>query len=360
MSGLFSDIINSEMSKETETEAKPSLFDRQKASFKKDSSLKSLSDTLFGKDHEQDQLIDIPLEAIEVGEQVRKTFDDDEIKELAASINEHGLLQPVTVHKLDGNRYFLICGEKRYRACKYNGAPSIRAVVISQPKNKDEMLALQIIENMHRSTPPVFDIADAFSKLKVNHSVDEMCKFLSCKKTYIYNMLNIFKLTDKEERELFKELNLSFLQKYTDFKSNFLERAKRVFYAIGNEYAKLDDSEKNKEKLQQIANYMLKKAISEKKREQKEEDLQKKLQKVDRSYKNLDLTKNVTFSWKKIDKIRPQTSALLDEYIAEHPLTKPVNVIAEALAEYLSKENSNYEGRRSEGNRTASDESSLG
>ena len=357
MTGIFSDFIKNEVTTE---DKKTSLFDRQKEGFKKDNSIMSLSNALFGKEQNKNQLIDIPLDSIVVGKQVRTDFDSEEIQELAESIKEHGLLQPVTVHKLDGNKYYLICGEKRFRACKVLGAATIKSVVISQPKNQDEMLALQIIENMHRSTPPVFDIAVALSKLKESHSVDEICKTLSCKKSYVYNNVNIVKYTDENERELFKSLNLAFLLKYVDFKSKVKAEARKVCEAIQIAFNNLPEEKNNKEDRQQIANKILKKAINLYIQEEKEKKLKEKLKSAGQNYENLQIGKNITFSWKKIDKIQPQTSAMLEAYITKHPLSKPVEVIAEALAEYLSKESSENETRRSGDHSSSGDLASLG
>lgn len=80
--------------------------------------------------------------------QPRKQFDENSIKELANSIKEKGLLQPIIVRKV-GDKYLIIAGERRYRACKLLGMEKIPCVVKAVDDAKD-ILEIQIIENMQR------------------------------------------------------------------------------------------------------------------------------------------------------------------------------------------------------------------
>ena len=81
--------------------------------------------------------------------QPRTVFDTDQLNELAQSIKEVGLLQPPVVRQIDGNKYQLIMGERRFRAAKIAGLKTI-PVIIRQTTD-DQLLREALIENIHRS-----------------------------------------------------------------------------------------------------------------------------------------------------------------------------------------------------------------
>jgi len=95
-------------------------------------------------------------------EQPRRTFDADELRELAASIREHGVLQPILVMAADAG-YVLIAGERRLRASKLVGLKTIPAVV--RTANEQERLALALVENIQRSDLNALDEARAYRRL---------------------------------------------------------------------------------------------------------------------------------------------------------------------------------------------------
>lgn len=103
----------------------------------------------------------IPIEQIVLGSSnPRKFFDDEALKELAASIKEKGLLQPVLVRKgKKANTFELICGERRYRACKLINEPSLFVNV--REISDDEVIELQITENLQRKDVHPMDEANA-------------------------------------------------------------------------------------------------------------------------------------------------------------------------------------------------------
>ena len=93
-----------------------------------------------------DRILDIALDRIEPDpNQPRRTFDEAELRELAASIRANGLLQPITVRRV-GVRYSIIAGERRYRAHRLLDATTIRAIV-HEPADTAELRVLQIVEN---------------------------------------------------------------------------------------------------------------------------------------------------------------------------------------------------------------------
>ena len=93
-------------------------------------------------------------------DQPRKQFDD--IEELAATIKEHGLLQPITVVKKD-NGYMIIAGERRYKAHLYNEAKTIKAYIVDVSEEQVEELTL--IENIQRNDLTDFELAKHICKL---------------------------------------------------------------------------------------------------------------------------------------------------------------------------------------------------
>lgn len=89
----------------------------------------------------------VPLELIDISEQIRKDFDDENIKELAQDILEKGLLQPILLNPIN-DRYRMIAGERRLRAVRLNGATCIPALLVKASTN--EALLIQLSENVHR------------------------------------------------------------------------------------------------------------------------------------------------------------------------------------------------------------------
>jgi ParB family chromosome partitioning protein len=85
-------------------------------------------------------------------EQPRKTFDDAKIEELAASLREHGLLQPIRIRQdpMRAGRYFIIAGERRWRAAKKVPLVEIDAVVVQQRQRDDRTRVEQVVENLQR------------------------------------------------------------------------------------------------------------------------------------------------------------------------------------------------------------------
>jgi ParB family chromosome partitioning protein len=107
---------------------------------------------------------EIPLSAIRPNpDQPRRRFDDAGVLELAASIHENGLLQPITVRADGRGRYMIVAGERRYRAHLVAGLKSIRAEVVDVD---DEQLAVAaIVENLQRADITPLEEAQAFARL---------------------------------------------------------------------------------------------------------------------------------------------------------------------------------------------------
>ena len=92
---------------------------------------------------------EIQINKIEVNnDQPRKFFDEEKIKELSQSIKQHGIIQPITVRKVDKDKYQLISGERRFRASKLIGNKTIPAFI--RDTEDENILELALIENIQR------------------------------------------------------------------------------------------------------------------------------------------------------------------------------------------------------------------
>lgn len=127
--------------------------------------------------------------------QPRLDFFDDSIKGLAESIKENGLLQPITVRKKDGS-FELIAGERRYRACLYNGETEIDAIVLEM--NDKDSAKLALIENLQREDLNAIEEAIAIQRILETEDVtqNELAYRLGYKQSTIANKLRLLKLPD--------------------------------------------------------------------------------------------------------------------------------------------------------------------
>lgn len=107
--------------------------------------------------------VNLPADLIEPSNyNARKTFDPDAMKELAQSISVHGLIQPITVRKR-GNRYEIICGERRFRACRMLKMSEISCIV--REATDEQAYDLSISENLQREDVPPMEAAEAYKRL---------------------------------------------------------------------------------------------------------------------------------------------------------------------------------------------------
>jgi len=108
---------------------------------------------------------ELPISSIDTKKQVRTVFSEEAIDRLGKSFKEHGLLNPITVYSENG-RYYVVCGERRFRACIHIRLNTVKAIVVAKPESENELIALQIIENLHRTNPPAIDIVNALGQLR--------------------------------------------------------------------------------------------------------------------------------------------------------------------------------------------------
>ncbi|HET7676614.1 MAG TPA: ParB/RepB/Spo0J family partition protein [Candidatus Limnocylindrales bacterium] len=134
----------------------------------------------------------IPLDRIEANpEQPRLSFDPETLNELAASMREHGVLQPVLVRPLEGGRYQLIAGERRWRAAHIAGLTTIPAMI--EEIDDDTALEIAIIENLQREDLSPIDEALMYERMTTEHgySLRKLAQKLGKDKGYIENRLRL-------------------------------------------------------------------------------------------------------------------------------------------------------------------------
>lgn len=147
---------------------------------------------------------EISVDAIDPNpRQPRQVFDEDELAELAHSIKEIGLLQPIVVRPLgtDG-RYELVMGERRWRATQHAGLPTIPAIV--RTTRDDEMLRDALLENLHRSQLNPLEEAAAYQQLLDDFGCthDELATRIGRSRPQITNMIRLLRLPPLVQRRV--------------------------------------------------------------------------------------------------------------------------------------------------------------
>jgi ParB family chromosome partitioning protein len=140
-------------------------------------------------------LLDIPVTAIRPNaNQPRSLFDEDSLTALTASIREVGVLQPVLVRSVDDNAFELIAGERRWRAAKRAGLPTIPAIVRSATEEQSVEQAL--IENLHRADLNPLEEAGAYQQLIEDFGCthDQLAGRIGKSRAAITNTLRLFQL----------------------------------------------------------------------------------------------------------------------------------------------------------------------
>lgn len=143
------------------------------------------------------KVVEINVELIDPNPfQPRKVFSDDELVELAESIEQHGLIQPIAVRKV-GDRYQLISGERRTRASKLAGLPTIKAQVYENLDDK-AMAEWALIENIQRVDLNPVEVAKSYQQLIDNHGYthEDLSKIVSKSRSAITNSLRLLKLPE--------------------------------------------------------------------------------------------------------------------------------------------------------------------
>ena len=127
-------------------------------------------------------------------DQPREYFNEEKLSELSLSIKKHGIIQPVTVRKINDNKYQLISGERRYRASKLSGLTKIPAFI--RNNNDDNLLEIALIENIQRENLNSLEIAISYKKLidELKIKQEELGERVGKNRTTINNYLRLLKL----------------------------------------------------------------------------------------------------------------------------------------------------------------------
>lgn len=138
---------------------------------------------------------EIPISQITPNpEQPRQNFDEDALEELATSIRELGIIQPLTLRSMSDNSYQIISGERRYRAALLAGLNSVPAYI--RTANDSEVTEMALIENIQREDLNAIEIALTFRKLidQYNLTQERLSERIGKKRATIANFLRLLKL----------------------------------------------------------------------------------------------------------------------------------------------------------------------
>jgi ParB family chromosome partitioning protein len=140
-------------------------------------------------------IANLPIEKIETNPfQPREDFDEISLAELAESILEQGIIQPLTVRKMGYDKYQLISGERRFRASKIAGIDSVPCYI--RVANDEQMLEWALIENIQRENLNAIEIAISYNRLIEECSLtqDELSKRVGKNRTTVTNYMRLLKL----------------------------------------------------------------------------------------------------------------------------------------------------------------------
>jgi ParB family chromosome partitioning protein len=158
-----------------------------------DNDIKSIQDK--NADQVIGSIVELDIEAIEVNPfQPRTKFNEETLRELASSIRELGVIQPITVRKTSFNKYQLVSGERRFRASKLIGLKTIPAYI--RIANDQESLEMALVENIQRQDLDPIEIAISYQRLieEIKLTQEQMSERVGKKRSTITNYLRLLKL----------------------------------------------------------------------------------------------------------------------------------------------------------------------
>ena len=154
---------------------------------------------------QRDEILEIPLKEIRPNPfQPRKSFNEESLHELAESIKNDGLLQPIVVTEdIDG--YILIAGERRFRASKLAKMKEIRAIVLNS--DEDKMRQFALIENIQREELNSVELAEAYNELLKLHEMthEGLSTMIHKSRVHITNTLRLLQLSKMTKKALIEQ-----------------------------------------------------------------------------------------------------------------------------------------------------------
>ena len=149
------------------------------------------------------RLEDLSIESIDAGEGIRQTFDKEPLEELAISIKQHGVLQPLIVEPGDEGRYNLQIGRRRFEAAKMAGLEKVPAVILDESLGAEKSLAMMLVENLHRESLDPIDEAEAYAALKnMGAKVSAIARLVGKESSYVSHSMRLLRLHPKVREEI--------------------------------------------------------------------------------------------------------------------------------------------------------------
>ena len=165
--------------------------------------------SIFSEENLTEKYKMIPIEFIEPGPwQPRKSFDKNELESLSKSITNQGIIQPIILKTRDDkkNHYYLIAGERRWRACQIAKIHEIPSIIKDDIDNA-KIAELSLVENIQRSELNPIEEAEGYQSLieKYNYTQDQISKSVGKSRSYIANTLRLQSLSDLAKQFLIHE-----------------------------------------------------------------------------------------------------------------------------------------------------------
>ena len=156
-------------------------------------------DALFGGDlpPAEENLRSLPISKIEPSEhQPRESFDSEKLEALADSIRSHGIIQPITVRRLEGDRYQIIAGERRWRAARMAGLDELPARIVDADDR--EAMVLALVENLQREDLNPVEQARGMRRLLEEYGCTQegAAELLGCSRPALTNALRLLALPE--------------------------------------------------------------------------------------------------------------------------------------------------------------------
>ena len=161
--------------------------------------LATMEKTIY-EESTNEEIVELPIEELRPNPyQPRKIFNDEALNDLASSIKEHGVFQPIIVKKsIKG--YEIIAGERRYRASKLAGLSKIPAII--RDFSDEQMMEIALLENLQRENLNAIEEAHAYKTMleKLNITQDQLAIKVGKSRSYVTNMLGILRLPKDVQR----------------------------------------------------------------------------------------------------------------------------------------------------------------
>ncbi len=174
--------------------------------------------------------------------QPRKTFDEEKLKELAESIKEHGIIEPIIVKKsIKG--YELVAGERRTKAARLAGLSKIPAII--RDFNDEQMMEIALIENIQRENLNAIEEAKAYNAIIKANGItqEEIARKFGKSRSYITNMLGLLNLSEKVQNSILEnKISMSHARAISKIES--YEKQEEILDKVISEHLSVRDIEK--------------------------------------------------------------------------------------------------------------------